>query len=64
MITAFLPCRSGSQRVPEKNTKDFAGVKGGILHIKLNQLLKSKRINAIILSTDDPKAQEIACKKS
>jgi CMP-N-acetylneuraminic acid synthetase len=36
MFTIFLPCRSGSERVPEKNTKPFAEVEGGLLTIKLN----------------------------
>lgn len=64
MITAFLPCRLGSQRVPLKNTKDFAGVKGGLILIKLRQLLNSKRIDKIVLSTDDPKVMEIGYKIS
>lgn len=49
----FLPCRKGSQRVPNKNTRPFAGVEGGLLRIKLEQLLASKKINAIYLSSDD-----------
>ena len=60
MITAFLPCRAGSERVPEKNTKIFAGIDGGLLTIKLNQLLKTKLIDKIILSTNDIKVIEIA----
>ena len=34
MITAFLPCRKGSQRIPDKNVKPFAGIEGGLLKIK------------------------------
>ena len=34
----FLPCRKGSERVPQKNTRTFAGVVGGLLWIKLNEL--------------------------
>lgn len=60
MITAFLPCRSGSERVPLKNTKEFGGVKGGLLKIKLNQLLEAKLIDKIVLSTNDPLVIEIA----
>lgn len=30
-VHVFLPCRKGSERIPNKNTKDFAGVKGGLL---------------------------------
>lgn len=58
MITIFLPCRSGSERIPEKNTKPFAGVEGGLLRIKLNQLIKVKKIDQIIVSTNDEKVKE------
>ena len=54
MITAFIPCRAGSQRVPKKNTKVFAGVSGGLVEIKLRQLLNVPLIDNIILSTNDP----------
>jgi CMP-N-acetylneuraminic acid synthetase len=56
---AFLPCRKGSERVPNKNIRDFAGVTGGLLFIKLEQLLKSKRIDEIILSSNDAQVFEI-----
>lgn len=49
----FLPCRKGSQRVPNKNTRPFAGIEGGLLRIKLTQLLACKRIDKIYLSSDD-----------
>jgi CMP-N-acetylneuraminic acid synthetase len=64
MISIFLPCRAGSERVPEKNTKTFAGVEGGLLSIKLHQLLKIKLVDQIILSTNDTKVIEIAKKVS
>lgn len=54
MVTAFLPCRAGSQRVPQKNTKIFSGIQGGLLAIKLRQLLDVPLIDKIILSTNDP----------
>ncbi|MDA9774799.1 acylneuraminate cytidylyltransferase family protein [Algibacter sp.] len=60
MITIFLPCRAGSERIPKKNTKPFAGVNGGLLKIKLNQLIKVKEVDRIILSTDDEKVKEVA----
>lgn len=62
MITAFLPCRLGSQRVPRKNIKDFAGVEGGLLKIKLEQLLHTTKIDNILVSTNDPKVLEFASK--
>ena len=50
---AFLPCRKGSQRVPNKNTRTFAGIEGGLLRIKLEELLKAQLIDEIILSSND-----------
>lgn len=55
----FLPCRKGSQRVPNKNTRSFAGIEGGLLRIKLAQLLESKNIDKIYLSSDDDIVLEI-----
>ena len=49
----FLPCRKGSQRVPNKNTRPFAGIEGGLLRIKLEQLLTCDKIDKIYLSSDD-----------
>lgn len=60
MITVFLPCRSGSERVPFKNTKSFAGIDGGLLKIKLQELLKTPLISNIVLSTNDSKVIEVA----
>jgi len=64
MITIFLPCRSGSERVPNKNTKPFAGIDGGLLSIKLNQLLKIKLVDKIIVSTNDCKVIDFVNKVS
>ncbi len=52
-VIAFLPCRSGSERVPRKNIRKFATYRHGLIEIKLNQLLKCKTIRKIILSTND-----------
>ena len=62
MITAFLPCRLGSQRVPDKNIRDFSGIKGGLLKIKLDQLCKTERIETIIVSSNDPRVLEFSSK--
>lgn len=59
-MTVFLPCRAGSQRIPDKNTRTFAGVEGGLLAIKLSSLLKTMGIDKIVLSTNDPKVLAIA----
>lgn len=55
----FLPCRKGSQRIPNKNTRSFAGIEGGLLRIKLEQLLQVKEIDEIILSSDDEEVLRI-----
>jgi len=55
IIKAFLPCRSGSQRVKNKNIRKFHKYKFGLIELKINQLLKVKEIDQIILSTDDKK---------
>lgn len=60
MITVFLPCRKGSQRIPDKNIKPFAGVEGGLLKIKLDQLLQCKKIDRIFLSSNDERILEYA----
>ena len=59
-VTVFLPMRKGSQRIKNKNIKDFAGVKGGLTFIKLSQLLNVENIENIIVSTDDKEVKEIA----
>ena len=55
----FLPCRKGSQRVPNKNTRIFAGIQGGLLRIKLETLAKSKLVDQIILSSNDEEVLRI-----
>lgn len=60
MITVFLPCRKGSQRIPDKNIKDFAGVKGGLLRIKLDQLTRCHEVDSIIISSNDSRVLEFA----
>jgi CMP-N-acetylneuraminic acid synthetase len=62
MITAFLPCRLGSQRVPDKNIRIFSGIEGGLLKIKLDQLVNTKKIDNIVVSSNDPRVLEFASK--
>ena len=54
-LVAFLPCRKGSQRVKDKNTKKICNYEMGLVEIKLNQLLKVEKIKKIFLTTDDLK---------
>lgn len=53
-MIAFVPCRAGSQRVPRKNVRSFAGVEGGLLAIKLSQLGAASCFDQIMVSTNDP----------
>jgi len=59
-IVAFIPCRAGSQRVPNKNTRPFAGEADGLTGIKLRQLQACGTIDRIVLSTNDTRVTEIA----
>lgn len=52
-ITAFLPCRAGSERVPHKNIKRFCNYNFGLIEIKIKQLNRVKEIDEIVLSTND-----------
>jgi CMP-N-acetylneuraminic acid synthetase len=60
MLTVFLPCRKGSQRIPDKNIKSFAGVPNGLLQIKLEQLLNCTLVDQVILSSNDDRVLEYA----
>lgn len=60
MLTIFLPCRKGSQRIPDKNIKEFSGFKYGLIEIKINQLLRCNNIDQIILSSNDERILEFA----
>lgn len=65
-FSAFLPCRAGSERVADKNTKPFADQRS-LLQIKLEQLERCNDISRVVLSTNDvqviSQASEIASKK-
>jgi len=59
-INVFLPCRKGSQRVPKKNVKQFAGYEKGLIEIKLRQLINASLIDKIYLSTNDDEILDYA----
>ena len=46
-LTAFLPCRAGSQRVQRKNIRPFGPYKYGLVQLKLNQLLQCQEIDSL-----------------
>lgn len=52
-VTAFLPCRMGSERVPKKNIRPFGTFSSGLVEIKLQQLLSAQEIDRVVLSTND-----------
>ncbi len=59
-VNVFLPMRAGSERVPKKNTKTFAGMEGGLCKIKLEQLLACELIKRVYVSTNDPDVMQIS----
>lgn len=59
-LIAVVPCRAGSERVTNKNTRPFAGFQGGLLELKLKQLAGVPEIDKVIVSTNDPVAEEVA----
>ncbi|WP_372737914.1 cytidylyltransferase domain-containing protein [Neptunomonas sp.] len=52
-VHVFLPCRKGSERVPQKNIKPFAGILHGLVELKVTQLLACSAIDEVVLSTND-----------
>ena len=61
-IAFFLPARKGSERVKNKNTRSFAGIEGGLVENKIRQLLSTKHVDEIILSTNDEVCMDVAQK--
>jgi CMP-N-acetylneuraminic acid synthetase len=57
-IVAVIPIRKGSQRVVNKNLRDFAG--SNLLQVKIDVLKASNLFDEIIVNTDSEKAIEIA----
>lgn len=51
-IVALLPMKGNSERVPNKNLKDFCG--RPLYHVTLETLLASKYISNVIINTDSP----------
>ena len=61
-IAFFLPTRKGSERVRNKNTRPFAGIEGGLIENKIRQLVATRHLDEIILSTNDEICMTIAKK--
>ncbi|SHN49066.1 cytidylyltransferase domain-containing protein [Desulfovibrio litoralis] len=60
-ITAILPMKGNSERVPNKNIRDFAGVPL-FFHI-LDTLIDCKQITTILINTDSEKIADLAKNK-
>ena len=56
-ITAVIPIRKGSQRVPDKNLRPFADTT--LMEFKINTLLQVPELTSIIVNTDSDDALRI-----
>lgn len=52
-VGLFVPCRRGSERVPDKNTRPFAGHEGGLLGLKLDHL-EGVAVDVVVVDSNDP----------
>lgn len=52
-LSVLLPMRAGSERVPHKNTKAFAGFRFGLAELKIKQLLRVSGVSEILIDTDE-----------
>jgi CMP-N-acetylneuraminic acid synthetase len=59
-ITAVVAVRGGSQRVPEKNTRPFAG--SNLLAIKIKQLLQVPEFDELLVNSEDNGMLEMAAR--
>jgi CMP-N-acetylneuraminic acid synthetase len=60
-ITAVIPIRKGSRRVPNKNFKEFYNGKN-LLELKIENLLQIQLVDEIVVNTDSEDAIQIAKK--
>ena len=63
IIDIFLPCRSSSMRVKNKNIKKFSDKKFGLFELKISQLILVKGVRNIVVSTNDKKIINFLKKK-
>ncbi|WP_377508198.1 cytidylyltransferase domain-containing protein [Octadecabacter sp. R77987] len=61
MILGEIGARGGSKGVPRKNFRDLCGKP--LIDWSLDQLFESARVDAVVVSTDDPEIYEHALKK-
>ena len=60
IITAIIPARGGSKKIPRKNIKMFLGKP--LIYYSIKQAKESKYINRVILTTDDEEIRQIGMK--
>jgi pseudaminic acid cytidylyltransferase len=58
MRLAIIPARGGSQRIPRKNIRVFAGVP--VIHWSISAAMFSGLFDKIVVSTDDPEIAAVA----
>lgn len=57
-VTAIVPAKGTSSRVPGKNMRDFAG--RPLLQVKVEQLLACPRVDEVVVGSDDERVLELA----
>jgi len=57
-INILIAARGGSKRVPRKNIRPFCG--SNMLQLKIEQALRLKKVNKVIVTSDDNDMLEIA----
>jgi CMP-N,N'-diacetyllegionaminic acid synthase len=57
-VTAVVPVRAGSERVPNKNVRPFAGTT--LLERKIGQLQRCRMVGGVVVSSEDDGMLEIA----
>jgi N-acylneuraminate cytidylyltransferase len=57
-INVLIAVRGGSKRVPRKNIRPFCG--SNMLQLKIEQALRLKKVNKVIVTSDDNDMLEIA----
>jgi CMP-N-acetylneuraminic acid synthetase len=59
-VGVFLPCRGGSERIPNKNVRPFCNLKNGLIELKLRQLSGLKAADFILISSNEETVLDLA----
>lgn len=52
-LICFIPCRKGSERVINKNTRPFATYEKGLLELKMEQVSRLEEFDRVLISSND-----------